>query len=303
MDIVAVDTQVQQMLRELFCHALGEGGHQRAFTSLYAQLYLFHQVVYLVGAWAYLNHRVQQASRTYNLLYDNAFRTLQLVVSRGGTHIDGLWRELHEFLIFQRSIVHCCRQSESIFHQIHLAGPVTPIHGVNLWHAHMAFIYHQQIVFGEEVQQAVGARASSTSVEVPRIVLYSRTMPQFPDHLHIIGHTLIQSLCLVEESLFLEPVHACMQVRLYLVYGPEGALLARHEQIGRIDLIVLKLPQAHVAQRVYLLDAVHLVAPEGHSEYVVCIGQIDVHIVTLHAEVATIQVHVVPHIQTLHQSA
>ena len=65
-------------------------------------------------------------------------------------------------------------------------------------------------------------------------------MPQFANHLYIVAHTLLQALCLEGLAYFGEVLHLFLQIVLYLAYGCLLRVLASHEQVGRIDTIVLK---------------------------------------------------------------
>ena len=166
MDISAADTVVEQVFRQFFCHAFGQGGDKHALFLFDALLNLFHQVVYLVQAGTHLNYRVQQSRRTNHLFHYDTFTLLQFVFCRSSTHVNYLLGHLLELFECKRTVVHGGRQTESVFHQVCLAGTVAAVHGPDLRHADMAFVDDNQKIFGKEIKQAVGTGARFASVEV-----------------------------------------------------------------------------------------------------------------------------------------
>ena len=196
MDIGGLDVVVHQVFRQFLCHALGEGGDQHTLPTVTACQDLVHQVVNLVLALAHLYLWIQQPRRTDHLFHHNALCLSQFVVGRGGTHVDHLVDHLVELLEGQRTVVEGRRQTESVLHEVGLTGPVAAIHRIDLWHAHMTLVDNQQIVFREEVEQAIGPFSCLAPVEVAAIVLNARAMPQFLDHLHIVLHPFLDALCL-----------------------------------------------------------------------------------------------------------
>jgi len=101
----------------------------------------------------HLNLRVQQPGRPYKLLHHHSLGLAQLVIGRGGTHIDGLPHKGFKFFELQWPVVPGRRKSETIIHQIGLAGAVPTVHGMNLRNRHMAFINDGHKILGEVVQQ------------------------------------------------------------------------------------------------------------------------------------------------------
>ena len=128
-------------------------------------------------------------------------------------------------------------------------------------------------------------------------------MPQLLDHLHVVFHTLLDALCLDVVADALEEVHLLHQVVLYLADGTLGLFLGSDEEIGRIDLIIVKGGDAVEVDRVDFLYGVYLVVPPRDAQHVVIIRHGDVHRVALDAEVAALQVYVVAHIECIHQPA
>ena len=118
----------------------------------------------------------------------------------------------------------------------------------------MAFVNDYQEIFGEEVQQAVGAGTGSTPVKVARIILNAGAMSQFAYHFHIIGHPFLQTFGLEWAAFVFKPLHLLVKVILYFVYGTQR-------------------------------------------------GQINVHRIAFHAEIAAVQANVVAYVKTVHQAS
>ena len=301
MYIVAPHVVVQQIFRQLLRHPLGQRRHQRPFPPLDTHLNLLHQVVNLVMTRPDFDDRVQQSRRADDLLHDDTLRLGQLILGRCGADIDDLPRHLLELVKLQRAVVKRRRQAETILHQVLFPRPVPAIHGPDLRHAHMALVNHRQVILRKKVQQTVRSRPRSPVVEIPRIVFYPRTMPQFAQHLHVIRHPLLQPLGLQHLPPLLEPLHLRPQIILNLMNGPQRVLLRRHEQVGRINLILIHPPHADSAHRVHLLNPVHLVTPEVHPQQRIGVSQPDIHRIPLHTETSPRQFQVVAHVQAVHQ--
>ena len=204
---------------------------------------------------------------------------------------------LLELLEAQRTVVEGGGQSEAVLHEVLLAAAVTAVHAVDLRHAHVALVDEEQIVVGEEVEQAVGPFARLAAVEVSAVVLDARAVSQFLDHLHIILHALLDPLRLDAVAQFLEEGDLLHQVVLYVVDGVVRLFLRGHEEVGGIEFIVLELRYAVEGHAVQLFDGVHLIVPERDAQHHLRIGHRDIHRVALHAEVAALQVEVVSYIK------
>ena len=131
-NVAAANPVAREVLRELLGHSLGQRGDQHPFVTLASQPNLFHQVVDLVFDRAHLDDRVQQPGGPNQLLDDDAFRLFELIVCRRRRHINRLVLELLKFAEHERTVVHCGRQAEPVFHQIFLSASVATIHGANL---------------------------------------------------------------------------------------------------------------------------------------------------------------------------
>ena len=121
-------------------------------------------------------------------------------------------------------------------------------------------------------------------------------MAQLLDHLHVVFHTFLDALRLDVVADALEEVHLLHEVVLYLADGTLGLFLGSDEEIGRIDLIIVKGGDAVEVDRVDFLYGVYLVVPPRNAQHVVIIRHGNVHRVALDTEIAALQVYVVAHI-------
>ena len=291
---------VQQELCQFLSHSLGQGCDKYSLIAMGTGKYLVEQVVYLVLAGAYFYLWVKQTCRTNKLFNYNTLRLSQLVVGGSGAYIDGLMYHAVKLIEGKRTVVEGCWQTETIFHQVLLAGAVATIHSSYLRNADMTLVYYQQEVFGEEVEQAVGTFALMSTVEVPRIVLDTRAMSQFLDHLHVVFHSFLDALCLDVVAQILKELLAHNQIILYHAYGFLGLFLGGDKEVGRINFIGIKRNQPVIGERVHLLDRVYLVVPPGNSQHIVTISHEDIYSFALDTEVATLQFDIVSYIQGIH---
>ena len=227
-------TVVEQELAQFLGHSFGQRRDQRTFLLFYTYTNLLQQVVNLILRWTHLYLWVQQTRRTYHLFDDDTLSLLQLKVSRCGRDINSLMSVLLELLKGQRTIVEGGWQTESILHQIGLAGTVTAVHRTYLRHRDMTLVDDQQKVVREEVQETVRPLTSMSAVKVTGIVLDTRAMAQFLDHLHVVLHTLLDALRLDLITQILEELHLLDEIVLNIVNGPFGLFLGGHEEICRI---------------------------------------------------------------------
>ena len=196
MDIVGFDVVVEEIFRQFFGHSLGKRRYEHAFMAVDTREDFVHEVVDLIFRRSDIDFWVEQACGTDNLLDDDALGFSDFEVGRRRTDIDNLMNELVELFEAQRSVVECCRQTEAVFYEVLLPCPVAAVHGTNLWHAHMAFVDDGEKVFREEIKQAVRPVTRLPTVEIARIILYAAAMAQFLDHLHVVFHPLLDTLCL-----------------------------------------------------------------------------------------------------------
>ena len=128
-------------------------------------------------------------------------------------------------------------------------------------------------------------------------------MTQFLYHLDVVFHTLLDALGTHGVAHLVEKVYLLQQVVLDIVDGFLLLLLSGDEEVGRVNLVILKGSHAVITHGVHLLDTVHLVVPECHAHHVIAVGHEDVHGVALHTECATLQVDVVAHVESVYEPA
>ena len=209
MDIITTDTHTCHISRQLFSHPLRQSRYQNPFIHSRPLGNLFHQIIYLIQGRAHFNNRIQQSSRTNYLIDNDTFTLFQFIVSRSRTHINRTRRQGFKLIKRQRTVIHCGWQTETIIHQILLTGIIATIHGTDLWNRHMALIHHQQEVFREIIQQTERTLTSFPTIEIPGIILDTRTMSQFSDHLQIIRDPFIKAFSLIRLSYTFQIFHLC----------------------------------------------------------------------------------------------
>ena len=256
----------------------------------------------MVGG-AHLYGRVEQSRGADHLFHHHAFAFLQFVVGGRGTDVNHLLGHFVELVEGERAVVQGCRQAETIVHERLLARAVAAVHGAYLRHAHVALVDDNQKVLGEEVQEAIRARARRASVEVARVVLNAAAVPQLAYHFDVVLHALFQPFCFERLAAGLEVGDLRHEVVLNLPYGKFLCIFRGKEKIGGINLIFLKNINARAALGIYLLDAVDFVAPVSDADNVVGVGKVDIHAVALDAEVARRGRHVVARIEAGHKAA
>ena len=299
--VVAVDVEFGQVAVQLLGHAFGQGGDQHPLVALDALLYLLEQVVYLVEAGPHLDDRVEQTGGPDDLLYHHALALLELVVGRGGAYVDNLPGQTLELVELQRPVIHGSRQAEPVLHQIHLARTVAPVHGPDLRHGHVALVDDGEKILGEIVEQAEGAGTRFAAVEVARVVLDARAVAYLANHLHVVGHPLVEPLGLELLPDRFEKLHLLAQVYLYLADGLVDALFGRHEQVGREYLVGIEGACAAARSRVDGAYRLNLLAPELDAHDGVVVGQVDVDRVAFHPEVAPVELHLVARVERVDQ--
>ena len=205
-----------------------------------------------------------------------------------------------ELLKTQGTVVKSGRKAETVFYKVLLSGAVSAIHGADLRHAYVALVNHHQVVFGEEVEQAVRTLPRLTAVKIARIVFYSGTVAQLLNHFQVIFHTFLDALCLDGVAHFLKKRNLFSQIILYLMDGTTGLFGCRNKEVCRIYGIFLESLQAAHGHGVHLFYAVNLVVPPGNAQHIVRIGHGNIHCIALHREATALQIKVIPDVQSVY---
>ena len=245
MDVVTTHIVTKQEVGQFFGHSLGQSSDQHAFFHFDALLDFFHQVINLIQTRADLYNRIEQTRRSDYLIDYNAFALHQLVLGRSGTDINHLLGQFLKLLKLQRTVIKCRFHAETILNQVGLSGTVASIHGMDLRHTHMAFINYNQEIIRKKIKQTIGAGTCRTPVKIAGVILNTRTMPKFANHLHIISHPFIKSFGLVWLTFFFKTGYLLGQIVFDLMDSTKLAFLRSHEQVSGIDFIFIKLTQTN----------------------------------------------------------
>ena len=303
MQVAHLDAVVQQVIREVLGHALGQGGHEDALVLGGAGADLVDQVVDLALRGFDGDLRVHQASRANHLLHKLALGGLELVVAGGGGHVHGLPHAGFELVEGQRAVVHCGRQAETEFHQVALSRHVAFEHAADLGHGDVGLIDDGEEVFREVVDQRRRRGPRRTAVHVPRVVLDAGTEPDLLDHLQVVLGAHAQALRLEQLALVLQLLEPVRELFLNGLDSLFHALVRGHVVGGREDAHLVFLADHVAGERVDVVQRVHLVAEELHTHGHLFVGRDDVHGVALDAEGAALEVDVVALVLHVHQKA
>ncbi|MPN23072.1 hypothetical protein SDC9_170457 [bioreactor metagenome] len=101
----------------------------------------------------------------------------------------------------------------------------------------MALVNNGQKIVRKEIKQAERACAGDTSIEIAGIVLYPGAITYLLDHLQVISHPFVESLCLIGFPNFLKELHLFSQIDLYLINCPVNTLLGGDKKIRRKDAV------------------------------------------------------------------
>ena len=141
-----------QIISQVFRHALGQRGHQRALVGPDPQIDLGQQIVDLGIDRPYFDLGINQTGGARHLFHDPAGMSFFIRAGRGRDK-QGLRDQFFKFVKAQRPVIQRGRQPETIFDQILLAGAIAAIHAAELRHGDMAFVDDHQRVFGQVIQQ------------------------------------------------------------------------------------------------------------------------------------------------------
>ena len=302
-DVGRGDAQAQEVFRQLFGHAFGEGGHQRALVVRDGNANFFEQVVDREIGVAHLDGRIEQTRRANHLVDVHTARFGEFILVGGGADIDDLVGEFAKLFEFERAVVERGGQAETVVHQAFFARAVAAVHGADLWHTDVAFVDDHEKVFREKVEQTIGAHARLAAVEVARIVFDARAVTEFANHFEIIVHAFFETLGFEEFALLFEERHLRHQVVLYLVNGVFLAFFGGHEEVGGIDLVLVERTEAGSRHAVHFFDAIDLVAPEIDAQHIVGVGQKHIDRVAFHTEVAARGRQVVARVERIDEAA
>ena len=161
----------------------------------------------------------------------------------------------------------------------------------------MTLVNNHQIIFREEVKKTIRAFTCLSAVKVSGIVLDTRAMSQFLDHLQIIFHTFLDTLCLDSISFFLKERNLFHEIILYLPDSNIRLFLGGHEEVGRVELVFFKGCHSIHHHRIQFLNSIYLIIPESNAENCFVIGKCDVDNISLDSEITSFQFNVISDIE------
>ena len=265
MQVVHANAHLQQVVRQLLRHALGQRGHQDALALIHTFPHLLKEVINLAPRLLHLNGGVQEAGRSDDLLNRQRAK-LMLVWARRGRDEDHLVGALRELVEVQRSVVDCRWEPESELHQGGLPCEVTMVHAPELRDAHVGLVYEQQVVIREVVQQCPGCAASLSSADVAGVVLNAGAIAYLLQHLHIVTGALLKPGRFQHLVLGTKPLHMLTQLCIDAFHGCFDFLIAGDEVLGRVYLDLVPVCQNLSGKGVDLQYLLDLIAEEGHTD-------------------------------------
>ena len=165
----------------------------------------------------------------------------------------------------------------------------------------MTFVDNHQIIFWEKVEQAIRTLARLAAIEIARIVLDARTMPQLFHHFHVILHPFLNTLGLNAVAKFVKKINLFNQIVLNTANGMLRLVFRGDEKVGGIYLIIVKTINAVIGQAVHFFNAVYLIIPPCDAQKVVAISHSHVYGIAFHTKVSALQVDVVTNIERVYQ--
>ena len=158
----------------------------------------------------------------------------------------------------------------------------------------MALVDYGQKIFREIVEQTEWPGARFAAVEISRIILDAAAMSQLLDHFEIIRDTLLEARSFNLTALTVEKLDLFAQVKRYLVHSRRRTLLARHENVGRINIETFQSGQHSAGVRIYRLNLLDLVAPEYNPKLDFLERKTDIHRIALDTELSPAQLGLRP---------
>ena len=301
--ITHTDPMLAQILGQVFCHALGERGHQHPLALLDGLFGLPQQIVHLGGSRANLDLWVHQAGGAHHLFHHLA-RVLLLIGAGGRRHKHHLGCQLLPLLEFQRTVIHGGRQPEAEVDQRFLSGAVTFIHGSQLRDGHMGLVRNQQRILGQIIEQGRRRFARGATGKQTGIVFHPVAVTQFLQHFDIEPGALLQSLGFHQLVLlfqFLEPLIQLFldHVHRFQHHLPWGDVVALGVHRDATD------PLDHLAgERIENADGLHLIVEQLNAHrFLFFFRRKDIDHIAAHSIRGPAKIHFVAGVLQLRQTA
>ncbi len=181
-----------------------------------------------------------------------------------------------------------------MLHQRLLATAVPPGHPVDLGAGLVGLVHDQEEVVGEVVDKTVGTLPHLSAAGVEGVVLDAGTGADLQHHLEIEVGAALQALSLQKPLLPPEDGQLTIQLSPDQRHDLLDGLAAGHVVAGRVDRRPVQLHEDLPRQGIEAGDALHLVAPQLHTDRLLLVGGEDLHRVPPHPELAALEGHVVP---------
>ena len=293
-EVAHADPHLDQVVREVLRHLLGERRHQHPLLRLRSAADLLDQVVDLTLGGSDLDLRVDQPRGPDDLLHD-PIGHLQLPGARRRGHVHDLLDPLLELLETERTVVDRARQPEPEVDERGLPRDVALVHAVELRHRHVRLVDHDEVVVREVVEERVRGAPGRATVDVARVVLDPRAEADLPEHLEVVRGAHPEPLRLEQLALRLELGEALVQLLLDRDERALHPLVARDVMRGRErgevrDRVGEQLPR----ERVEPADPLDRLAPPLDPVPDLLVAREHLEGVALDAERAPGAAHVVP---------
>ena len=303
MHIAHSDVVFLQIVGERFRHALGERRHEHPAARLRDGTDLREKVVDLPFGGAHRDGGIEKPRRA-DELFDDLACLFELVGRGRRRNADELRHALVELLEGERAVVVGRAHAEAVVDEVGLAREVAVIHGADLRDGHVALVDEDEEILREVIEQREGGLPRLPPVEVARIVLHARAVPDLFEHFKIVLGALGEALRLQELPLVLERFD--LPFEIFLDHG-KGALQAfgAHRIVARgEDDGVLQGRDDLARDDVLLAERVDLVAEKFDADGDFGIGSGEnFHDVPAHAEGGALEIDVVAGIVDLDEAA
>ena len=190
---------------------------------------------------------------------------LALVVAGGGGDKDGLWRQALELVEAQRPVVQGRGQTETVFHQVFLAGTVALVHAAELGNGDVGFVDHQQGVVGQIIEQGRWRLAGLAPGQVARVVLDPGAITQLLHHFDIKLSALLQALGLHQLVVVAQLGETLTQLVLDMHHGIQNGLARGHIVALGIDGQARHLAQHLARERIEIGQVLDFVIEQLHA--------------------------------------
>ena len=186
MQILHANSNLAQIVGQVFRRALGQRGHQHALLLRSPGATLLNQIVDLALERLDRDDRIDQPGRADNLLGNNRAAT-QLVRPRRGGNKRALIDQCLKFRVVQRSVVERRRQTEAVIHQRVLARTIARVHPADLRHRDVRFVDDQQVILRKKIDQGEWPLAGRATAEMARVILDATAEAHLLEHFKVVG--------------------------------------------------------------------------------------------------------------------